>query len=95
MKEQGENEWEEDREALLETFWLCSVRGIGPVSVRRLVEAAGGATRVKDLSRKTLEEVLGAARADALERGRQEKQRLVLQRGKNGSKIGLVKMVSR
>lgn len=75
MKGQEGNEWEEDREALLETFWLCSVRGIGPVSVRRLVEAAGGAARVKDLSRKTLEEVLGTARADALERGRQEKQR--------------------
>ncbi len=60
---------------MLESFWLCNIRGIGAVSVRRLLEAAGGVEGVKNLGRRTMEETVGKKRADALERGREEKCR--------------------
>ena len=64
----------ESRE-MLDSFWLCNIRGIGAVSVRRLVQEAGSAERVKELPRRTLEGILGSKRADILEQAMGEKRR--------------------
>lgn len=59
----------------MEGYLLCSCKGIGPVSVRKLIETAGSAVAALGLGQEVLVRLLGEKRAQCLERGREEKNR--------------------
>ncbi len=68
--EEHEVTWEETAVHL----WLCSIDGIGAVSIRRLLEKAGSARGVLALSQEDAAGLIGPARALLLERARDKKR---------------------
>lgn len=62
-------------QALYESFWLSTIPGIGPVSVEKLLEAAGDVEKVKDLPRDRILACLGSKRGQLLEQALEEKTR--------------------
>ena len=58
---------EEER---IDSFWLCSAPGIGPVSVRKLMGEAGSASDAMKLPEGMLRSLLGEKRAECLVRAR-------------------------
>lgn len=58
---------EEER---IDSFWLCSAPGIGPVSVRKLMGEAGSASDAMKLPDGMLRSLLGEKRAECLVRAR-------------------------
>lgn len=62
-------------EELLESFLLCSIDGIGSVSIKKLMAAAGGILKVRELPADAVTGLLGTKRAEALERGFTEENR--------------------
>ena len=63
---------EEER---IDSLWLCSLPGIGPASIRKLVRAAGAPREVRKLSEASLDALLGKKRAECVLRGQTGKKR--------------------
>ena len=63
---------EEER---IDSLWLCSLPGIGPVSIRKLMEVAGSPKDALKLSEPSLRAILGEKRAECVRRGRTAGQR--------------------
>ncbi|MDO4291812.1 MAG: DNA-processing protein DprA [Eubacteriales bacterium] len=63
------------QQELLESYWLCSIEGLGGASIRRLLEEAGSPEGVRELSAQRREELIGPARAALLERAMEKEAR--------------------
>lgn len=59
---------------MLDGFWLCNIKGIGKVSIRKLIGKAGSAGAVRSLSDQELEELLGKQKAECFREGLDKKQ---------------------
>lgn len=59
----------------LESFLLCSIRGIGPASIKKLLMEAGSFEKIRELPDGRLSVLLGEKRAACLKRGMEEKCR--------------------
>ncbi len=55
-------------------LWLCSIGGVGAVSIRRLLEQAGSAEGVLSLSQEREAELIGPSRALLLEQAKEKAQ---------------------
>lgn len=64
----------------LEGFLLCSMRGIGAASIRKLIREAGSCTDVFRLPDQRLKELLGEKRAEYMKAGLEEKQKKAAER---------------
>lgn len=59
----------------LESFWLCSIKGIGSASMKKLLQEAGSFRNIWELPDEKLSALLGEKRAECLKRGMEEKRR--------------------
>lgn len=64
-----------EEQELLESYLLYSIRGIGPASLRKLIEHAGSAVAVKGMKEEALRELIGEKRTLALLKGMEERSR--------------------
>lgn len=64
----------------LESYVVCSIKGIGPVSVKKLMQEAGAIGKICDLPDERLRKLLGEKRADCFRRGMDERSRRAAQR---------------
>ncbi|MBQ7841445.1 MAG: DNA-processing protein DprA [Lachnospiraceae bacterium] len=76
----GENTFSVDeklqwtQEEAVQSYLLYTTRGIGAVSIRRLIEATGSASAVSRLSQDRLTELIGEKRTEALQKGKEAKR---------------------
>ena len=65
---------------LFESFWLCTIKGIGRKSVMALMEEAGEVTKVRELSFEKAAVCIGEKKAALLQKALEEKERRNAQR---------------
>lgn len=64
----------------LESYVLCSIKGIGTASVKKLMQKAGAIGKIRDLPDEQLKDLLGEKRADCFKKGMDERSRREAQR---------------
>lgn len=64
-----------EEKELYESFWLCTIKGIGTKSVERLLEAAGCVEEVKNLPSSKVAACIGQARAEIFTAAVSQKER--------------------
>lgn len=68
-----------EEKELLESFFLCSIKGLGAVSIEKLLDRAETAGKVWELPEETVKKLLGEKRAQLFFQGREKERRKVLE----------------